>query len=183
MDNSSIRNEVWQRLLETCQFARYYRRLSDRTRRYHTIIRLVLLTVAVAGAGTHVNSGLDPGANWPQLLLAVIIIAAIVFEFVYDFGKKAQVLHVIALECNRMQNAYRRLWVELSQGNGPALDIPQQIRALTDNFEQVSGWAGLVGVSEEANLLEQCKEFAEAELKERYMGSKTLEAPKSTKLP
>ena len=137
---------------------------------FHRCVRIIPLSFAVAGGG-YLLFGNPPG-SFVEFSVTVLVLVAIVLDYALDFGKKASVMHVIGLECKRIQNAYHDLWEQVNDSNPEEQEIRQENRKLADLLTEVAGWAGFVDLYEGSKLNDKCRKAALVELGECYLGRK-----------
>ena len=87
MVSEATRRQVWNSLLDAERLVRYYGDLSDSKRRKHLTVRTILLSAAITGVASFINSDFIP--DWLTLFASAAIAIVITVDFVFDFGGKA----------------------------------------------------------------------------------------------
>ena len=122
MNILTLRDAVWDQLLDADRCVRYYNALSDRYRKYHNNSRYITLIASVIGAGLSAASildinlkwlGFDLGAAGVFLFVFLVMVAVATWDFVQDCGYKSAVLGDVSRECAQYETRLRQLWREL----------------------------------------------------------------------
>lgn len=164
MVSDTIRNAVWQELLDAARLVRYYASLADRHRRKRRIIQLLLMAAAASG----IVGVLDPvpAIMQPTAIAAIAILVA--WDFFGDYARKVAVLHVICIECNRIETQWQTLWLEIERPDLEDADAIRQCEMLGQRLNEVTGQAGMVGIQVDAQLNKTCAEDAYKVMRERF---------------
>lgn len=164
MVSDTIRNAVWQEILDAARLARYYARLADRHRRKRRTIQLLLMAAAASG----IVGVLDPvpAIIQPTAIAAVAILVA--WDFFGDYARKAAVLHVICIECNQIETQWQTLWLEIERPDLEDRDAIRQCEMLGQRLNEVTGQAGMVGIQVDARLNKTCARDAYKVVQERF---------------
>ena len=164
MVSDTTRNAVWQELLDAARLVRYYSSLADRHRRKQRIMQILLMAAAISG----IAALLDPlPAFMAQIAVAAIAIL-VTWDFFGDYARKAAVLHVICIECNRIESQWQTLWLEIDRPDLEDTDALRQCETLGRRLNEITGQAGLVGVAVDAQLNKTCAEDTYKVMQERY---------------
>lgn len=168
MVSETTRNAVWQELLNAARLVRYYSSLADRHRRNGRIIQFLLMAAATSG----IAGLLDLLPAFIQQTAAAAAAAAVailvVCDFFGDYAWKAAVLHVICIECNRIESQWQTLWLEIDRPDLEDADALRQCETLGRRLNEITGQAGLVGVAVDAQLNKTCAEDTYKVMQERY---------------
>ena len=163
--SSSTRNDVWQQLLDAQRLVQYYQVMAGRHEKRHTAIRFVLL---LAGTGSIVGPLLDDVPPFLQAIFGVAVAAAVAWEFVASYARKAAVMHAICMECCAIENELRDLWTDIQLENMKESDIRRTNRKLAARLREVSGWAGQIGVAVDDDLNKEITKAAYDVTEQRY---------------
>lgn len=155
--DSNLRNDVWQQLLDSERMVRYYGELADRYRRRHRIPRYVMAVSAVGGVvgfALEVRPYFPVAEEWIYVPAILLMIAAVVWDFVHDDGKKAAILYSVSVECGEYETELLDLWRSVADGTSAEnasvrarlLEIEKGMNRVTDR----AGYAD-VGVDERLN--------------------------------
>ena len=164
MVSETTRNEVWQELLDAARLLRYYETLSDRHRRKHRIIQVLLMAAATSGIATVLD--LMPG--FTQQIAGAAVAILVVWDFNGDYARKAAVLHAISIECNRLESRWHKLWLEIDRPDLDDADALHQCEILGQRLLDITSQAGPAGVEIDAELNRTCAEDAYKVMQERY---------------
>ena len=164
MVSETTRNEVWQELLDAARLLRYYETLSDRHRRKHRIIQVLLMAAATSGIATVLD--LMPG--FTQQIAGAAVAILVVWDFNGDYAKKAAVLHAIYIECSRLESRWHKLWLEIDRPDLDDADALHQCEILGQRLLDITSEAGPAGVEIDAELNRTCAEDAYEVMRERY---------------
>ena len=126
MTSTVTRRKTWYNMLEVVRLARYYEAMSNRYRSCNQIIRTVLL-VSATGITADVFNFLPflPAAvqEWTKGILGILVIVAIVAEFVMEFGSKAELLRLVSAQCSELTSEWEKLWADLNSPDANDDDI------------------------------------------------------------
>ena len=168
MVSDLTRNMVWHEFLDVTRLVRYYEKLSDRYRRKHRIVRSLLLASAASGIANLLEL-LPPITQEPVQLIANGLIALlVVWDFLADYGKKAEVLQTVSVQCTDLVSQWDQLWSELHDDNAGDSDIRIKNRQLGEKLTNITSWTGLVGVPLDEKLNVACQEEANRVMIPRY---------------
>ena len=172
MVSDQTRNMVWQEFLDVARNVRYYEKLSNRYRKYHHRVRFLILASAVSGIANLLDLPLEfiqgPFRELIQLAVSGFIALLVVWDFVADYGKKAEVLHIVSLQCSDLESQWDRLWAELHDEESDDTEIRRKNRRLSERLSTVTGWAGLVNVQDDEELNSVCEKDAYRVMDSRY---------------
>ena len=162
MITDHTRNDVWQGLLDIARLVRYYEALSDRHRRHHFAIRLLLLIAATGG----VAALLELLPDGIQILSGALVAVLVALDFVTDYAKKAAVLHAISIECSALEIEWEDLWGNL-ENLGDA-EARENHAGLSRRLVHVTGAAGHADIREDRKLNEHCEAAAYQVIQDQY---------------
>ena len=160
----ATRNDVWQQLLDAQRFVQYYQVMAGKHEKWLLAIRFVLL---LAGTGS-IASVVDIVPPVVQAFFGVVVAAAVAWEFVANYARKAAVLHAICLECCAIENELRELWTDVQLENMDEQDIRQTNRRLGARLREATGWAGQNGVVVNEKVNQEATEAAYSVTVQRY---------------
>ena len=166
-----LRLAVWNGLLDSERYVRYYGTLAERYRRQHQIPRYIMAAAAVVGAipiffEEQFPLGVTAGAM-------LFILAAVAWDLLSDHGRKAAILDAISVECGEYETQLRDLWISMEQGlaQGKSLD-PVSIRAdlsmIEAAIDRVTNRSSLAGVATDNQLNEKMMNEANEVLTARF---------------
>lgn len=164
MVSDQTRNDVWQDLLDVTRLVRYYGALSDRHRRNHSAIRLLLLAAAAVG----IAALLDLLPQIVQLIAGGIIALVVAWDFVSDYAKKAAVLHTINIDCGLLEIEWRELWNEANDPEASDAEVREKNRRLAERISYVTARAGNANIPENRKLNEECEKSAYKVIQDKY---------------
>lgn len=152
--DSSLRNAVWQALLDSSRLLRYYGDRAAYHRKRHQHLRFALLFSAAVGG----VSGLSGIADTVQIpgsfvfltpIAGVVIIAIVVWDAIADYGKKAALLHVISIECGEFELRTRHLWEAIARGEEiDADEVRAEVQSVERAMLQTTSRAGYADIDE-----------------------------------
>ena len=148
MVTPETRNQVWQGLLDAERLVRYYGDLADRHRQAHLWVRAILLVAAITGATSVVVL-----PAWLTITSSVVVTLAITVDFVFDFGGKAKVLHMVTVAYIRGVEDYEKLWIRCQDENMNDTGARDGLSRVQGRLNMMSAWPGFVevGVSQRLN--------------------------------
>lgn len=164
MVSDTTRNAVWQELLDAARLARYYASLADRHRKKRRAVQFLLMVAATSGIIGLL--GLLPEFVQRAAVAAIAIVVA--WDFFGDYARKAAVLHTICIECNRLASQWQKLWLEIDRPDLEDADALRQCEMLGQRLIDVTGQAGLVGVTVDAKLNQTCAADTYKVMRERF---------------
>ena len=162
MTTDQTRNAIWQGLLDIARLVRYYEALSDRYRRNHFTIRLLLLIAATGG----VAALLELLPEGVQLLAGALVAVLVALDFVTDYAKKAAILHAISIECSALEIEWQGLWGDLD--NLGDTEAREHHARLSRRLANITGAAGHADIREDQKLNEQCEAAAYRVIQDQY---------------
>ena len=113
--DTALRHEIWQGLLDASRCARYYEALYNRYQRRHQITRVVLLASATGVIGLLSANLIEPWTDALQAVLGGLIVLVVIVDLVGRFAEKAAVLHVISVDCSKLDNEWHQLWADCEE--------------------------------------------------------------------
>ena len=166
MATNQTRNAVWQELLDAARLVRYYEALSDRYRRNHWAVRLVLLLAASSEIVALLALLPENMRQSVQLVAGGFIALTVIWDFVSDYARKAAVLHAIGMECSAVEIELKSLWSEI----GSISDNEAQRRntQLMRRISDATGWAGQADIREDSKLNRKCATAAYKIMEDQY---------------
>ncbi len=148
MRDDSLRNAVWQALLDAERFGRYYGIRARAHQRNHRILRSFLLFAAVGGVARFLDI-LPDETELVSNLAGIVIIALVIWDFMADNGKKAAVLHAICVECGEYYLRLDYLWTSLNQAaDADETAIRAELRTIEEGMLRVTARAGYADIRE-----------------------------------
>ncbi len=156
MVSDQTRNMVWQEFLDVARLVRYYEALSNRYRLSYYIVRFLLLASAVSGIAVLLE--LLPATL--QSISNGLIALLVVWDFLSDYARKAEVLRTISLHCSELESQWRDLWIELDDVESSDIEIRRKNGQLSERISVVTDWAGLADVRDDQKLNSACEREA-----------------------
>ena len=163
MISPETRRQVWQGLLDAERLVLYYGALADRNRRKHLFLRTVLLLAAITGAASLVKL---PGGI--AVASSVVVTLAITFDFVFDFGGKAKVLHMVTVTFLRGIEDYDVLWTRCQDENMNDTGAREALSHIQARLNITSAWPGFVEVGVDDDLNKAAWESAKQTVETRF---------------
>ena len=155
MQNPTIRNAVWDALLEAEQHFRYYGDLAERHRRRHRALRYFLLFAAIGGISSLLDF-LPAQFSWISEVSAVLIVALVIWDFMAEDGRKADVLHAISIECGQYELRLRHLIYSIDAGIADDPEtIAQELKDIESAINQITARAGYADIPEHKRLTDK----------------------------
>ena len=167
MVSEDTRRELWQQLADIGRLCRYYAMYADRMQRKHIGVRGALLFASLSGAAA--LTGVLPN-YWGviQPLAALLIAVAVGADYTFDFGGKARLLHVIALQCRKAEENWHQLWLRANAPDARDDDMRAESERLTAHVMEITGWASVQGITADERINVEAEETAIRVLLERY---------------
>ena len=178
MNILTLRDAIWDQLLEAEKAFRYYSELSCRFRRWHVIPRYLMLVSSLIGAliGAASALGLDWGigvGGVPVFTLGVylsallLVIAAILWDFVHDYGQKTAVSLAIRDDCEYISVKLRHLWRRTdTESDVDSETLSQQLQEIDMDLGRITARAGYANIGLDKNLNERAEREAHAVVRE-----------------
>lgn len=167
MVTDQTRHTVWISLFHIERLVRYYETLADRHSRRQTGVRFVLLLAALSG----IAAFLDLLPPMLQVTMSVVLATCVTVDYVLRSAEKAATLHAISRECSRLATDGKALWSDMEFIAD--MECRQRNTRLSQVLDEVTAWAGLVGVQEDVKLNAQCEATASRILEHEYGGERT----------
>lgn len=166
MVTDQTRNDVWQELLDAARLVRYYETLSDRYRRRHQGVRVVLLLAASSAIIALLALFPENLQQWVQLIAGALIASTVIWDFVFDYARKAAVLHTLSMECGMVEIELKALWDKMENiGDDEA---QRSNTHLARRMADVTGRAGQADIQEDLELNHKCAEAAYRVMEDQY---------------
>ena len=147
-DNTHLWCAVWDTLLDAERYSRYYGALSNRYRRRHRILRFFLLLAAI-GVIPRFIALFPETVSWLSEVAALCIIALVTLDFMAEYGRKADILHAIAVECGEYEVRLRHLMFAIQSGTLDAGNILIELRTIESGMSRVTDRAGYADIGED----------------------------------
>ena len=118
MVTESTRSAIWQDMLDSERYYRYYGQLADRYTKIHYAIRILLLVMVIAEA-TLSGFLLIGNEDWQTYIVwsivgcAVLLAIFIPVDVVFNFGQAATALGWISGDCSFLNLRYQHLWQDI----------------------------------------------------------------------
>lgn len=167
MASEEIRREIWYQLAEAGRLARYYVSYRDSTQKKHLSIRGLLLFASVMGTAS--LTGVLPD-SWVVIgpVAAIAIAVVVVIDFTFNFGDKAKLLNLIALQCLRIEKDCHRLWQDANAPDCDEDELRAENRRLSDQILDATARAIDQDITEKTGLNEKAEKTAIHLLQQRY---------------
>ena len=173
MNVSTLRDAIWSQLLDSERAFRYYNELSGRYRRWHAAPRYLMLASSLAGALIGVVSvlGFDMGIDADgahvftigvYLSALLLVIAAVLWDFMHDFGQKAMISYGISEDCERLNVKLRYIWRTDTESDVDSDDFSRQLREIDMDLGRVTARAGYANIGLDKALNEKAEKEAYA---------------------
>ena len=161
---------VWQAMYDAERLSRYYGAMAERYRLRHYTLRFVLFIAAVAGASRLVGIFAMHIPTWMPEAMSFVIIVLVTIDFMSDSGKKAAVLHSIAIELCEHEVRLRQLWV--STAHETSGHTAEDVATMLQDFElamlRSTARAGYADIGEDGRLAESSDEDAKRDITNRF---------------
>ena len=167
MVSEDTRRELWQQLADIGRLCRYYAMYADRMQRKHIWVRGALLFASLGGAAA--LTGVLPN-YWGviQPLAALLIAVAVGADYTFDFGEKAKLLHVIALQCRKAEENWHQLWLRANTPEAGDGDMRAENERLVAHVMEVTAWTNVQGITVDERINEKAEETSIRVLLDRY---------------
>lgn len=158
-DVTHLRNAVWDTLLDAERYSRYYSALSERHRLRHRVLRFSLFLAAI-GVIPQFLELLPSTFDWISEVAALGVIAVVAWDFMAEDGRKADILHAIAVECGECELRLRHLMHAIQFGVANAEEILAELRTIETSLSRVTDRAGYADIGQDSR--ENDRAWAEA---------------------
>lgn len=167
MASEELRRDIWYQLAEAGRLARYYVSYRDRTQKKHLTIRGLLLFASLLGTAS--LTGVFPD-SWVviQPIAAIAIAVVVVIDFTFNFGEKAKLLNLIALQCLKIEKDCHRLWRDANTAECVDDELRAQSQRFSDQLLEITGKAIDQDLTENERLNEKAEQMAIRLLQQRY---------------
>lgn len=147
--------------------ARYYVSYRDRTQKKHLSIRGLLLFASLLGTAS--LTGIFPD-SWVviQPIAAIAIAVVVVIDFTFNFGDKAKLMNLIALECLKTEKDCHQLWRDANTAQCGDDELRAQSQRVSDQLLDITGKAIDQDITENEGLNEKAEQMAIRLLQQRY---------------
>lgn len=164
----NTRNSVWQSMLDVNRLVRYYEAISDQYRLANTIIRFIVFFGGTAGFISFLSLAPENFKSLVQGIFSAVVAAAVAWDFLADYAKKAVVLQQISMECSKLQNDWQELWDSIEAFDIEEEEARKRNAQLAHKIVDVTGRAGECGVRENPKINEKCADDTYKVMVERY---------------
>lgn len=154
--DTALRHEIWQGLLDASRCARYYEALYNRYQRRHQITRVVLLASATGVIGLLSANLIEPWTDALQAVLGGLIVLVVIVDLVGRFAEKAAVLHVISVDCSKLDNEWHQLWADCEEPGASRNELASRHADLSRRLTEVTSTAGEAHILDHRRLNERC---------------------------
>ena len=154
----TLRNAVWQQLLDAERLMRYYGELANRYRRRKMVPRILMAVSSIGGAASIMIDAewIPDEAYLPAFLL---VVAAVVWDFMHDYGDKAAILYAISVECSEYETELQNLWLSVDAEQPPEESfIRARLKELTTGMNRATDRVGYAGIGEDDALIDKTQE-------------------------
>ena len=165
MVSDAVRNAVWQNLLDIAKDIRYLDALQNRYRRKYYCVRFLLVVSGVLTALPLVPLDV-PYINDAIPFIGLFIIGLVLWDLVFDYGKKFSTLRFTTDEFGKLENQYRELWDKIDGDSMNDNFIHKKMKKLES--AALSLFNG-IDVPTDKKLNEQCQKYAFKSEKNRYV--------------
>ena len=138
----AARHTVWNCMLDAARVTMYAEMRGSHYRTLHGAMRTVLLLSATASATAILDTTLGDasfGSVW-RLAPNVLIAAAVVIDYVADFGTKIAALNLAKRTSQRLvEKDWRQLWDDIDSGVATVEEIRSRNTALMNQLHEATG--------------------------------------------
>ena len=172
-----IRDAVWQTLLDAERFVRYYGARADHHRRLHRTVRFTLLFAAAVGGVSGISSSVPYPLSYLPTAAGVILIALVVWDSMADDGKKAAMLHAIAVECGGYALRLNSMWMTVNlPEDGDEAAIWAELEGIREGMLRTTARAGYADVAEDDQENQRAAEAAYEDVVAKFMPKEAVNA-------
>lgn len=170
MVSESTRSAIWQDMLDSERYYRYYGQLADRYTKYHYAIRILLLVLVIAEAslaGFLVigNADWQKYIVWSIVACAVLLAIFIPVDVVFNFGQASTALGWISGDCSFLNLRYQQLWQDIESN---IIDEEQARKAQRDLMLEYYILTARFSVLANRKINKRSQEDANRVLEDRY---------------
>ena len=162
--SETTRNAVWNELLDSARAVRYYDTLSSQYRRKHRIIMVILAASAASG----VAALLEWLPDKVQIVANAVVAIAAVWGLFSDHARKAAVLHSVSLQCSRLHDEYKSLWLDVENYTKDDEEIRHILKRLNAEGDRATGVVGYADISVDEKVNDKSTDDADEVLKDQY---------------
>lgn len=171
-------NMVWQNMFDAARLVRYYEKLSSRYRLYSQLIRGVLLVSATGIAADAFDVLPQPIAikEGVEGIFGVLVIVAILCDFLMEFSGKAEVLRIVSAQCSSLESQWYELWGDLIGREAVDANIRSRNADLDSRLTAVTGLA-TEKIRPNKRLNRSCAQEASRIMQQRFATDYATSAP------
>ena len=151
MVSNTTRIDVWQGLLEMVRHHRYYVVLEARYRRKHYWVRFLLALSALVT----VVPLLPKVPMYFSSIGGVLVISLVVWDLLFDYGKKVSALNVFVAGLHELENLHRGLWAKTYSNTVSDEEAREQMDRLSN---EASNLVRRIDIIDDERLIVQCWE-------------------------
>ena len=165
MISDQLRNDIWQELLDSDRFVRYYEALANHDRRKH----LMTLLFLAAGAASSVAAVFElvPEHDVVRIVANAVVGVMALWVFFADYAKKAEVANSISTRFSRLDIEWRSLWTAVEEEIEKA-EAHSRYLALAKERLDATQRSGDAGIVDSRRLNEKSEVAAFKTVSERY---------------
>ena len=166
MVSDQLRNDIWQELLDSDRFVRYYEALANHYRRKH----LTTLLFLAAGAASSVAAVFEllPERDMVQIVANAVVGVMALWVLFADYAKKAEVANSISTRCSGLDIEWRNLWTAVEEEEIEEAEAHSRHLALAKEMLDATQRSGDAGIVDNRRLNEKSEEAAFKTVSERY---------------
>lgn len=159
--NPTLHHAVWQQLLDAERCSRYYLELAGRYRKWQMVPRVIMAISAFVGSFSILMKDMIWVTGFPYLsiVLFLLMIAAVVWDLLYDHGKKAAIVSAIGVECGELKTELKDLWRSVC-ATSPVDEkrIGSRLKEIEKSIDRVTMRAEHAGIQIDEKLNEKVQE-------------------------
>ena len=154
--DSRLRNDVWQQLLDSERMVRYYGELADRYRWRQMIPKGIMGASAIGGTVGFAAKAIQIpslSGEWILLPAVLLMVAAVVWDFMHNDGKKAAILYSVSVECGEYETDLLALWRSVENGTCGENDAVRiRLAEIETGMNRVTDRSGYADISVDERL-------------------------------
>ena len=126
-----------------------------------------MLILAVSAA-SGVVALLEYLPNNVQMVLNACVVMAGLWGLLSDDARKAAALHTVSLQCSRLRDEYKSLWLEIENDKKDDEETSHILKRLTADVENATSVVGFADISENEKINIKCAESTYKVMHEQY---------------
>lgn len=170
MVSDSTKDAIWNDYFNIIRLVHYYETLSGRFQIFSNAIRLLLLLPLFSAIVLFIDFFQEMGLNTDYVYISMGVLVAILagLELTLNISKRAFTLHIVSVECSKLEDKWRNLWQEAYADQSNDKTLLEKNARLSELLTDVTSQVVDASDYKWKKLNDECESIASARLKQLY---------------